>query len=237
MTLFNFDSGPEKPRRNRKLIALISIGAIAGAITLSTTLAAKLTLNTNGTVEFGQGVVETTSCDSNGIKITPMDSFYNSDGAGTFTFNAIQLEHISANCAGKDLVVKVYDNNGDAVALTQDENSSYTQARIYFKPLTADIQIAQLDGDSDTVSSYGYWAEQFALIGGAPIQIASLGNLYNLDPEVEPTPGNSALDYFALDPDENSLQIAFDPSDLLAAGFADAKNVYRISIESTDHVI
>ena len=236
MSLFNFDSDAQRPKRNGKLIALISLGALIGAITLGTTLAAKLTLNTNGTVEFGQGIVETTSCDSNGIKVTPMDSFFNKDKAGTFTFNAIQLEHISANCVGKDLIIKVYNSQGQAITLTQDESNSYTQARIYFKPLTSDILIAQLDGDSNSVSYYGYWAEQFELLGSAPIQVATLGNLYNLDPEVDPIPGEPATNYFALDPDENSLQIAFDPSQLLAEGFADAKNVYRISIESTDHV-
>ncbi len=235
MSLFNFDSTPQRPKRNRKLIAAISIGAIVGAISLSTTLAARLSLNTNGTIEYGQGLIETTSCDTNGIKVTPMDSFFNKDAAGTFTFNAIQIEHISANCAGKDLIVKVYNSAGEPIALTQDANGSYNSARVYFQPLTSEIQIAQLDGDTNTVSSYGYWAEQFQLVGNAPIEAVSLGNLFDLDQEVEAVPGESALNYYALDPNENSLQIAFDPSDLLAAGFADSKHVYRISIESADH--
>ena len=235
MTLFNFDSGPEKPRRNRKLIALISIGAIAGAITLSTTLAAKLTLNTNGRTEFGQGVMSTTTCDTNGIKVTPINSFYNKQAAGSFTFNAIQFEHISANCAGRDFIIKVYNQNGDLLEITNDGEERYREARVYFQPFTNSIQISENDGEANTVSLSGYWAEQFSLIGSSPIIVGTLNNLIQIDGEAEIVAGSTASDSFELDLEENSFQITFDPSGELAAGFADSKNVYNISIESTEH--
>ena len=169
---------------------------------------------------------------------TSLDGGIESSGEGTTT-SAVTLTltdpNISAHCAGKDLIVKVYNSAGEPIALTQDANGSYSSARVYFQPLTSEIQIAQLDGDTNTVSSYGYWAEQFQLVGNAPIEAVSLGNLFDRVQEIEAVPGESALDYYALDPNENSLQIAFDPSDLLAAGFADSKHVYRISIESADH--
>ena len=235
MTLFNFDSGSEKPRRNRKLIALISIGAIAGAITLSTTLAAKLTLNTNGRTEFGQGVMSTTTCDTNGIKVTPINSFYNKQAAGSFTFNAIQFEHISANCAGRDFIIKVYNQNGDLLEITNDGEERYREARVYFQPFTNSIQISENDGEANTVSLSGYWAEQFSLIGSSPIIVGTLNNLIQIDGEAEIVAGSTASDSFELDLEENSFQITFDPSGELAAGFADSKNVYNISIESTEH--
>ena len=235
MTLFNFDSGSEKPRRNRKLIALISIGAIAGAITLSTTLAAKLTLNTNGRTEFGQGVMSTTTCDTNGIKVTPINSFYNKQAAGSFTFNAIQFEHISANCTGRDFIIKVYNQNGDLLEITNDGEERYREARVYFQPFTNSIQISENDGEANTVSLSGYWAEQFSLIGSSPIIVGTLNNLIQIDGEAEIVAGSRASDSFELDLEENSFQITFDPSGDLAAGFADSKNVYNISIESTEH--
>ena len=235
MTLFNFDSGSEKPRRNRKLIALISIGAIAGAITLSTTLAAKLTLNTNGRTEFGQGVMSTTTCDTNGIKVTPINSFYNKQAAGSFTFNAIQFEHISANCTGRDFIIKVYNQNGDLLEITNDGEERYREARVYFQPFTNSIQISENDGEANTVSLSGYWAEQFSLIGSSPIIVGTLNNLIQIDGEAEIVAGSTASDSFELDLEENSFQITFDPSGELAAGFADSKNVYNISIESTEH--
>jgi hypothetical protein len=38
-----------------------------------------------------------------------------------------------------------------------------------------------------------------------------------------------------LDLEESALQITFDPSGELAAGFANSTNVYFISIESVNH--
>jgi hypothetical protein len=236
MSIFDFNSGSFRPKRNRKLIALISVGAIVGAITLSTTLASKLTLNTNGRTEFGQGVMSTTSCDTNGILVTPINSFFNKTKAGRFTFNAIQFQHISANCAGKDFIIKVYNQNGEALEITRDGNNVFNEARVYFQPFTSSISISDNDGTPNTVTLSGYWANQFALVGSSPIVVGTLNNLIQMDPEAEVTPAVSASEFFELDLEENSFQITFDPTGELAAGFADSKNVYRISIESTDHV-
>ena len=53
--------------------------------------------------------------------------------------------------------------------------------------------------------------------------------------EEQMTPESVAQDFFELDLQENAFQITFDPSGELAAGFADSKNVYYISIESVNH--
>jgi hypothetical protein len=235
MSLFNFDEGSRKPRKNRKLLAFISIAAIAGAVSLSTTLAAKLTLNTNGRAEFGQGIISTTSCDTNGIKVTPINSFFNQQQAGTFTFNAIQLERISANCAGKDFIIKVLNQDGEALEITNNGTEVFTEARVYFQPFTELIQISENEeGEENTVSLSGYWANQFSLVGSAPITVGTLNNLNQIDPEADVTAG-AADDFFELDLEESALQITFDPSGELAAGFANSTNVYFISIESVNH--
>jgi hypothetical protein len=44
---------------------MIGIGAIAGVVALSSTLAASINLNDGAPVEFGQGIAQTTAC-SNG---------------------------------------------------------------------------------------------------------------------------------------------------------------------------
>jgi len=235
MSLFNFDEGSRKPRKNRKLLAFISIAAIAGAVSLSTTLAAKLTLNTNGRAEFGQGIISTTSCDTNGIKVTPINSFFNQQQAGTFTFNAIQLENISANCAGKDLIIKVLNQDGEAIEITNNGSEVFTEARVYFQPFSEAILISENDGEPNTVSLSGYWAEQFSLVGSSPIVVGTLSNLVQIDPGVEVTAGSTAAEFFELDLEESAIQISFDPSGELAEGFADSKSVYFISIESVNH--
>jgi len=235
MSLFIFDEGSRKPRRNGKLLAFFSIAAIAGAVTLSTTLAAQLNLNTNGRAEFGQGVISTTSCDTNGIKVTPINSFFNQQSSGSFTFNAIQLEQISANCAGKDFIIKVLNQDGEALEITNNGTEVFTEARVYFQPFTELIQISENEeGEENTVSLSGYWANQFSLVGSAPITVGTLNNLNQIDPEADVTSG-PASDFFELDLEESALQITFDPSGELAAGFANSTNVYFISIESVNH--
>jgi hypothetical protein len=234
MSLFIFDEGSRKPRRNGKLLALFSIAAIAGAVTLSTTLAAQLNLNTNGRAEFGQGVISTTSCDTGGIKVTPINSFFNQQSSGTFTFNAIQVEQISATCAGKDFIIKVLNQDGEAIDITRDGTEVFTEARVYFQPFTDSIQISDNDGEANTVSLSGYWANQFSLVGSVPIIVGTLNNLIQIDPEAEVTSG-PASEFFELDLQENAFQITFDPSGELAEGFADSKNAYFISIESVNH--
>ena len=239
MSLFNFDPGANRPRKSRKLITFIAIGVIAGAVTLSTTLAAKLSLNTNGRTEFGQGVISTTSCDTGGIKVTPINSFFNQQRAGTFTFNAIQVEQISANCQGKDFIIKVLNQDGQALEITNIDGVIFTEARVYFQPFTDLIQISENDGDANTVSLSGYWAEQFSAVGPAPISVGTLNNLIQKDQSIvveeQMTPESVAADFFDLDLEESAFQITFDPSGELASGFADSKNVYYISIESVNH--
>ena len=72
-------------------------------------------------------------------------------------------------------------------------------------------------------------------MGPAPISVGTLNNLIQIDPAVEVTAGSAAADFFELDLEESAFQITFDPSGELAAGFADSKNVYYISIESVNH--
>lgn len=235
--MFNFEPGPKRVRKKSAVIALIAIASISGVLTLGFTLAARITLNNAGNVEFGQGYLTTTTCDTDGIKITPINSFYNKPGSAYFTFNAIQVEQISASCAGKDFIIKVYDQNGQALEITNDGETAFYEARVYFQPFSSDIQMSENDGASNTVSLSGYWADQFTLIGSSPIIVGTLNNLIQLDAEAEVSAPASASTYFELNLTENSFQITFDPTGEMASGFADSKNVYYISVESVDHKI
>ena len=206
--------------------ALLSIG---------TTFSARINLNNNGAVEYGQGVSQVTRCDSDGIEVTPINSFLNETNAGTFTFNAIQLKHISANCAGVDFIIKVFNQNGEALAITKDESQFFYQARVYFNPFSSDVLISNNDGSPNTVTDSGYWADQFTLVGSAPIVVGTLNNLFEIDPENPGQPNQPANQFFELDLNENAFQITFNPSTEIASGFTDSKNVYRITLESVAH--
>jgi hypothetical protein len=87
---------------------------------MSTTLAGTISLNTSGSVEFGQGVVTTAACDTS-IRILPTSSFETTNA--TFSVSQIELRDIGINggtetstkgagCLGKKLTLKAYDKDG-----------------------------------------------------------------------------------------------------------------------------
>jgi Tol biopolymer transport system component len=120
MSLLDFnESSPKSSGSKKPLKLVLGIGALVGAIALSSTFAASINLNAGGPVEFGQGVVQTTACDSQ-VEVTPISSFVNSDGGGDFKFSAIMLSELdgtdqaesSEGCAEKAFTIKSYDSYG-----------------------------------------------------------------------------------------------------------------------------
>jgi len=121
----------EPPKRNSRaktqkrgglkplLAVVLSVAVIGG---MSTTLAGTITLNSGGSVEFGQGVVTTAACDTS-IKIIPLSSFDTS--TSTFSVSSIRMENIGttnsstdgAGCLGKKLTLKAYNTGDVALAM------------------------------------------------------------------------------------------------------------------------
>ena len=106
---------------------LILIGFAASLAMISSTLAANISINA-GPVEFGQGISQTTACDSDGITVTPSSSFVAS-GSGYFKFTGIELTDISTNCIGKDFLISAYPDSATALAL---DALGATVARVNF---------------------------------------------------------------------------------------------------------
>jgi hypothetical protein len=117
--MLNFDSPSKAPRSPKPLKLILSIGALAGVIALGSTLAANIGINTGAPIEFGQGVAQTTACDSNVI-LTPISTFENEEGAGEFKYTGITLSDLdttdqsgsSEGCAGMVFTIKAYDEAG-----------------------------------------------------------------------------------------------------------------------------
>jgi len=122
MTLLNFNSrDPKRTGEKKTLSIILGIGALVGVIALGSTLAASINLNSNNPVEFGQGVTQTTACDSE-ILVTPYSKFVNGD-PGAFMFSGIRLSQVdttdqsgpSEGCAGKSFLIKLYQENGEPI--------------------------------------------------------------------------------------------------------------------------
>jgi hypothetical protein len=235
MSIINFDSPSKQPRKKKLGYALVASGCVAGLIAFGSAFAGNISLNGGGEVEFGQGYLTTTTCDSDGIRVTPINSFFNKEGPSSFTFNAIQVEDVSANCAGKDLIIRVHNRDGQVIDITTDGSTSYNEVRVFFQPFSNELVISDDYEQENIVSLSGYWEDQFSLVNSSPIVIGTLSNLFQMDSEAEVTTGSYAYEFFEVDQDENSFQITFDPTGELASGFADSKNVYYISIQSVEH--
>jgi hypothetical protein len=111
------------------LAVVVSVAVVGG---MSTTLAGTISLNTGGSVEFGQGVVTTAACDTS-IRILPSSSFDTS--TSTFSVSQIEIRDIGtsggtdtatagAGCLGKKLTFKAYDKDGVQLNMNALEEKS-----------------------------------------------------------------------------------------------------------------
>ena len=107
----NLDTEERVLRRIGKPRLFLFFGAIVVLI-LGNTLAANISLNSGGNVEFGQGVALTTACD-NDVTVTPYSTFINEEGAGDFMFTSISVTGISEDCDGKIFTIKAYEEGSD----------------------------------------------------------------------------------------------------------------------------
>jgi hypothetical protein len=106
------------------LAVAVSVAVIGG---MSTTLAGTISLNTAGSVEFGQGVVTTAACDTT-IRILPVSSYDSSSAEMPFNVSSIDIRDIGisggtetstkgAGCLGKTFTLRAYDANGGALTM------------------------------------------------------------------------------------------------------------------------
>ena len=122
------DNNSSAPKARKKLGVLLGIGAVAAVTGIGSTLAANISLNsaTAGAVEFGQGVVTTAACDSDGIDVAPIATFDNT--ASVFELTSIELSGIAAGCAGKYFTIKAYDEaGGDPLGIDGEYGNSYVE--------------------------------------------------------------------------------------------------------------
>jgi hypothetical protein len=115
MEILKFDNAATPRRKkNNNLKSLAGLATVAAIAVLGSTLAANLSLNSGGAIEFGQGVSVTSACDGNGITVTPSVRFVNAAGAGTFYLSTIALSGIdltdATKCVGKTFTLNAYDD-------------------------------------------------------------------------------------------------------------------------------
>jgi hypothetical protein len=105
---------------------LLGIGALAAVTGIGSTLAANISLNGGGNVEFGQGVATTAACDGD-ITLTPVSTFENTAEDPTFAMTAIQVSDIDFTPEGWNDQTGTWNTNFDRETRTwsgEDSNRS-----------------------------------------------------------------------------------------------------------------
>ena len=170
MKLLNLDSGDEAATPNKKKSKWLKIGIGVSALvlipTIGSTLAGSITIG-SGSVEFGQGVVDTAACDDT-ISVAPTSTL-NPGGFGTvpfFEILSITLSRIEVDCFGKTFRLSAYDFNGDPVSLC-DTMSDYADIEYLAIASTSDCGGVLNNGDDtgfDFSPSYSVLAGDVATI-------------------------------------------------------------------------
>ena len=122
MKLLNLDSGDEAAPPNKKKSKWLKIGIGVSALvlipTIGSTLAGTITIG-SGSVEFGQGVVDTAACDDT-ISVAPTSTLNPGNPPATLPFFeilSITLSGINSDCIGKTFRLSAYNASGVVVAL------------------------------------------------------------------------------------------------------------------------
>jgi len=108
--------------RSKRLVAMTIAGLLA---VVGTTFGAKVLLNGNSGLEYGQGFKTTVACQNQALTVTPYAGFINQASGGVFTLDSIYIEGLTDNCKGYDFVVEVYANT-DSTPLTVSESATST---------------------------------------------------------------------------------------------------------------
>jgi hypothetical protein len=132
----------------------IAMGFAAAVIFVGGAFGAKVILNNNSSVEFGQGVSQAVTCQSSALTVTPFAGFINdtstTPATGRWTLDSVYIEGIQPGCAGVDFTVKVYDNAGNPALGTSDSATSQVSTPYTYKTYDAAKFYMQ---DSSTITS------------------------------------------------------------------------------------
>ena len=108
-----YENSNEKSSGKKKLSSIISLLLliVGGTFLVQNTLAANISLNSGGAVEFGQGVAMTAACSgADSLIVTPNSEFTNTSGSGAHYLKTITVSGIPAGCNGVDFNISVYDS-------------------------------------------------------------------------------------------------------------------------------
>jgi len=169
--VYYYDDPVDEPVvKNKKPKAIFGAALLlfAGGLTLNTTLAANVSLNSGVNIQFGQGVQTTTACSGATIlTVTPTSTFLNASGGGSFYFSSVSVANIPASCHGKDFTISAY--NSSSSNPLPIFNSNATKAVVYNNAGTFQLGEGTTEGASITNPVSG----KFTLTFTSPVALST----------------------------------------------------------------
>jgi hypothetical protein len=180
MSILDLGTGPSRPSVGKKSTRIfLGFGLLVAVIGIGSTFASTISINANQDIEFGQGVERTVFCGGEAsITVTPISSFANASDLGTFGLTGITVSDIPEECSDRNFIIKVYNNVGDAQALTLSRNgeNGMTLANVWWAAGCPDGTTAQ------TCRLYGESTENgVALLSKSTEYFESPGELADID--------------------------------------------------------
>jgi hypothetical protein len=126
MEILNFDSNgsSRSPKKRARLVTIIGGAFLFAAV--GSTFAANITINTNNSIEYAQGLTQAAACNPS-VKIIPINEFVNSANGGAFYLETLTVQDTTTatavgvglgNCDGKTLRLAAFGNTGSALNLS-----------------------------------------------------------------------------------------------------------------------
>jgi hypothetical protein len=184
MSILDLGTGPSRPSVGKKSTRIfLGFGLLVAVIGIGSTFASTISINANQDIEFGQGVERTVFCGGEAsITVTPISSFANASDLGTFGLTGITVSDIPEECSDRNFIIKVYNNVGDAQALTLSRNgeNGMTLANVWWAagcPSDDDASTCRL-ADYDTEEGVALLSKSTELFL-SPGELADIENTNN----------------------------------------------------------
>jgi hypothetical protein len=136
MEILKFDGG-RSPQKRTRLVTVIAGAFLVAAV--GSTFAANISINTNNSLEYAQGVTQATACNP-GILIVPANRFVNAAGAGSFVLETITVTDTSSvttsttagfgKCSNQTFRLRAFGNTGNALNLSSGSTPTYCDVKL-----------------------------------------------------------------------------------------------------------
>jgi hypothetical protein len=182
MEILNFEGNGSNrsPKKRGRLVTIIGGAFLFAAV--GSTFAANITINTNNSIEYAQGLTQAAACNPS-LLIIPTNKFVNSAGGGAFYLETVTVKDTTTatadgiglgNCDGKTIRVAAYGNTGSALNISGTGTTTYCDVSI----AAYDSSLVQATNPDATkcVATVVKGQNFFSLVftGGSPLAASSI---------------------------------------------------------------